>query len=208
MAKSNWATIAWNEKNEHSTGVFEVDDSISVEAYKNWLYLRDKQGWTKEGPYSEPVVAEIWSGELVYKNVQIIAKRVDLQNAMLFYCRTGYMNNAEKPYRHMLGICCYGFEGENWVGVTYPLIEELKLWIEQIEEDSNIVWAPNDLEVPDDSKSFNQGTMYLVEEITGQDPEEVLSQIQDEKVPLMMRMLGCEDKARSSASIVKEEVKK
>jgi len=193
MAKSNWATLAWDENNKSSTGVFKIDESISVEAYKNWIYLRDKTGWSEGGSYMDPTVAEIWSGELNYKKVRIIAKRLDLQNAMLFYCRTGYQDDEKTPYRHMLGICCYGFEGGSWVGVTYPLVEELKLWIEQIEEDYNIVWIPKDMEVPDDSKSFNQGTMYLVEKITGESAEDILPEIQDEKTPLMMKMFGEEE---------------
>ena len=189
MAKSNWATVAWDEKNQDSIGIFKLDDSLSVEAYKNWIYIYDKEGWTDGGSYVEPCVAQIWEGEINYKKVKIAAKRIDLQNAMLFYCRTGWPNSEKDPYRHMLGICCYGFDDDDWVGVTYPLIEELESWIEYLKQESNIVWVPNDVIVPNESKSFNQGSMYLVKEITGASEEEILPYIQDEEKPLLSKAL-------------------
>lgn len=75
MALSNWETLAVNAKGEPINGVFVSKLGVSVEFYKNWLYVRDPKGWLEGGHFIEPTVMKVESCELAYKDVRIIAKR-------------------------------------------------------------------------------------------------------------------------------------
>lgn len=134
MAKSNWATLAWNEKGELSDRL-TVGDTW-VEPYKNWIYVHDPQAWREDDSFSEDVVMEVQHGSFRYRSIRFSAKRMSLQNAMLFLVERGWYHELEddpSAYNCLFGICCYGYDDDSWIGVTPELIEELRKWTEELD---------------------------------------------------------------------------
>jgi hypothetical protein len=124
MALSNWDTMALNEKGEPSHGEFTSPCGVSVEFYKNWLYVRDAKAWQEGGGYTEPTVMEIQPGDIRYKDVHILALRGP-QNGVFAVVWTGYGDEV----KGMAGCGVYGYEGMEWIGVT-P--ESLTWWVAKL----------------------------------------------------------------------------
>jgi hypothetical protein len=88
MALSNWDTLAISETGESINGKITSACGVTVEFYKNWLYVQDPKGWHGDGAFSEPVVMEIRSGSLEYHDVRIEAARGP-QNGCYAIVKTG-----------------------------------------------------------------------------------------------------------------------
>lgn len=155
MALSNWDTLAVDEAGEPTNGVFASPLGVTVEIYKNWLYVRDPRGW-QEGAFTEPTVMQVDSGHLIYKDVQITATRGPKSG---IYCvvesaiyppdlGTDCPRCTEKwhkaecpdyvPVRHlvMAGIGCSGYVGKKWVGIADAEKKFLSDWIGRSHEEA------------------------------------------------------------------------
>jgi hypothetical protein len=142
MALSNWDTLAVDENGESTNGVFISKLGVSVEFYKNWLYVRDEKAWQDGGRFVSPTVMQIEEGTLSYKDVNIVARRGPQNGVYAVIQTTIYPPTITedcskckvkaKAYRHeascpdfvdtkyvvMVGCGVYGYSGEEWVGVT------------------------------------------------------------------------------------------
>jgi len=155
VALSNWDTWAMDSDGKSTNGVF-ADGDVSIIIYKNWLYVEDKSAWEEGKRYVEPVVMEINSGELTYKGIEIRAIRGPKQG---IYC---LVNNREG---FMLGIGCYGYVGEDFIGVTEAEIEHLKRWV--LAEDIFYGDLEEKLKGIDfmSGGRFNQGDAYFADKL-------------------------------------------
>jgi hypothetical protein len=158
MALSNWDTLAIDLDGNPTNGVFKSPKSgITVEIYKNWVYVRDAKAW-HEGRYVNDVVLEIQSGSLHYQEVSIEAVRGP-QNGIYVACWTVDYNvkdeKGKAKYHGMIGCGVYGFSDEDWVGVTKESLEFLKDWItrkHQVFDDAEIAFHVEDFVRSDRSK--------------------------------------------------------
>jgi len=155
MALSNWATFAIDQNNKMFGGDF-MANGVSVEIYKNWLYIRDPAGWTDHGAFSKPVVMEVQSGDINYKGIEIYAERGPKEGV---YCviSTGYVHL--NSFRFIVGIGCYGYEGEDWVGVDVAEIAFLRAMLDRMDDHR---FRDVDL---DGGRQYNQGDLYIASKL-------------------------------------------
>jgi len=124
MSLSSWDTLAFNTEGEACNGVLVVGNA-SVEIYKNWLYVRNKEMWKeKEGQFTNNVIAEINHGHVELSRFDIIAKRHDEQNS-IFVCATSGYGEDKKV---LVGIGCYGF------------LDTARIYVEKMGLDPNKEW--------------------------------------------------------------------
>jgi len=116
MALSNWDTAALNHKGEPINGIFTSPMGVTVEIYKNWLYVRDKKAWAEGGSFVEPTIMHVTSGDFIYKDVHLVAIRGPQEGV---FAVVWSWDKERKNVLGMVGCGVYGFtdEGE-WVGVT------------------------------------------------------------------------------------------
>lgn len=175
MALSNWDTLAVSLEGEPHGGVFVSPGGVRVEFYKNWIYVYDEKGWTEGGNYVEPCVMELQYGSVTYKDVTIQAVRGP-QNGV-YGAAWSYKPNKETEkyeYTGMIGCGVYGFEGEEWVGVTPASVEFLKQILSHsmptYNEDEIRDWMEQFPEGGDNREEFEKG---LRESMTYDFPEEI-----------------------------------
>jgi len=157
VALSNWDTVAVDENGEPTDGRFTSPLGISVELYKNFLYVRDETSWRRGGPYVEPTVMSIDHGELIYLDVSVYAVRGP-KNGIYTAVWTGYPH--EPTWKAMVGIGCYGYDDDRWVGVQARDIIFLRTML-------HAESVPPPLALIDFSKveRVNQGDRYLAEKV-------------------------------------------
>jgi len=142
MALSNWDTFAVTHTGEPIRGAFKSPNGIVVEVYKNQLYIHDDQSWTDTRSFTKPVVLEVNSGTLQYKDVHVFAVRGPKNGVYFAVWSTQYHENTKEvvdgiekevyvppTYTGMVGIGCYGYggpAGDDWVGVEQSDIDFLK----------------------------------------------------------------------------------
>lgn len=114
MALSNWDTLSVNHLGESTCGDFESPKGVKVEIYKNWIYVHDEQGWS-EGGFTKPVVMQIQSGVVHYKDVEMGVFRGP-QGGVFVIAHSGYEHRGD--FTGMIGCGVYGYEGDEFVGVT------------------------------------------------------------------------------------------
>lgn len=157
MALSNWDTLAVNEEGKSITGTFISPSGVVVEIYKNYIAVRDPQAWKEGCGFSEPTIMVVNEGNFTYKDVQILATRGPKEGIYLAVT-SGHFS--DKTLKCMLGIGCYGFDVDKWVGIEDREIDYLQSKLEK--------WAYNydiDPEVAkislDKSTRYNQGDAYF-----------------------------------------------
>lgn len=154
MALSNYDSMAVNAKGEPTNGVFTSKLGVTVEVYKNWIYVRDPKAWQPGGSYIEPTVAQVEEGLLTYKDVHIAAKRGPKNGIYCVVTSQSYDYAPPRGCKHcgkknepgkkekefhasgcpavfaaMLGIGCYAYVGQKFVGVTKAEVKFLKDWL-------------------------------------------------------------------------------
>ena len=171
MALSNWDTCAFDANGKPSGGVITVkrsnDQTAQVEIYKNWLYVRATDMWTKGYSYVEPTIAEIQYGDVQIAGFRIYATRGP-QNSVLTFVEAGWKHLAKSGEGHydcMCGIGCYAFKGDECVGVQQDTFDKLgafliKLKTESIVDDDYIqkILAVSPMR-------FNQGDGFFAEKL-------------------------------------------
>ena len=162
MARSNWYTTAFNEKGETVEGVFTVGN-VTVEAYKNWLYVRDPDAWLEHGGFSKPTIMEVTHGEIKYKNVSILAERLDAQSAIVFAITTGWKHNDD--FRGIYGSCGYGYDDHNWIGMNMDNQLDFLQFLEDLEYVDPEEGAREKIRTSLKKASYNQGTLYLYRKV-------------------------------------------
>lgn len=113
MALSNWDTFAMDLHGCPVHGSFTSTQGVTVEVYKNGLYVNDPETW-KEGTFSKPVVASIEEGSLRYRDVYIWAIRGPQDGIYACIWERNYNPNQTNG---IIAIGVYGYDGENWTGI-------------------------------------------------------------------------------------------
>lgn len=120
MALSNWDTLAVDHKGESVGGSWTSPAGVTVEFYKNWLYVRHPKAWTKASSFIKPVIMQINSGDFTYLDVNIHAVRGPKNGVYAAIWTSKYQEQSKEkgaPYvpptvTGMVGIGCYGFKNE------------------------------------------------------------------------------------------------
>jgi len=181
MALSNWDTFAMDHENKPCCGVYISPQGISVEIYKNWIYLKDKD-WNKVG-YWHPVM-EIYDSKMSYKDVNIASKFIN----HTIYVATWSGYNYDKSVKGMVGIGTMGHDVKSqYVGVTAKHLIRLKKFLNS----RSIVYS---VEIPQvlknlnlqKGKRFNQGDKFFSKTI-GTDIQ--CSSIDEAKEPIFSRLI-------------------
>ena len=160
MALSNWSTLTWDKDGKPSGSKLEAE-GVSVEIYKNWLYIRDENSWNEEFRYAKPTIMEMSEGQIKYHGFSIIARSGG--NGELFVVAE-YNNRGYTEKSQLIGIAAYGYDRDNYVGITDKVKEEFFNWIKTSREDW---WFPInvDLDKIKDCEQFNQGDMFFSKEL-------------------------------------------
>jgi hypothetical protein len=109
VALSNWDTLAFNAKGQASPGEVENRHGVTLEIYKNWLYVRDPKTWKEGRQYTKPVIAEIGEGTIQIGGFDIVAKRCGQNGVMVV---AGYHSAKYKRHYFFGGIGCSGYKNE------------------------------------------------------------------------------------------------
>jgi hypothetical protein len=195
MALSNWDTLALTAEGP-CNGAFTSPLGVTVEIYKNWLYVRDPEAW-REGRYTEPVIMEIQHGEVNYRDVCILAQRGP-QNGVYVMVWSGYEWNPGADM--MVGCGVYGFserqsdevevkpEDYQWLGVTDESLAFLRqMVVERLDQDWHEPHAILADSVWEGAVRFNQGDAFFM------GADEAATAVGDGEAPLIMQMLGDQD---------------
>lgn len=123
MALSNWDTLAINNQGKGCDGTFGNKD-VSIDIYKNWVYLRSPKMWHEGMSYVKPTIASINHGNINIGGLQIEARRGP-QNAIFVFAYHSYTTPKNKyKHKYFAGIGCYGFydkikEYFGWANLPY-----------------------------------------------------------------------------------------
>lgn len=158
MALSNWATLAWNENGEPCDGSLKAE-GVSIDIYKNWIYVRDENAWKEGSVFNKPTIMEISEGQIEYHRFKIIVSRS--QNGALFVVAE-YISKDQKENKQLMGIGAYGYDDANYVGVTEETKEEFFNWIKTSKEDWQFTILVDVTKIKD-FKTFNQGDQYIAD---------------------------------------------
>lgn len=190
MALSNWDTWALDEKGEPIPGSFTSPLGVEVEVYKNWLYVQDERAWVEGGAYIRPIIMEIQSGELTYKDVHVSALRGPQEGVYAVVYTTRYPPHVEgepyKPptYTGMIGVGVYGYHGEEWVGV----LPESIAWFREQVKNAEKMDVPREFRDLDWSKGrrFNQGDAFFAKNLGFETPA---TREGETETPILSQML-------------------
>jgi len=147
MALSNWDTWAKDFDNKTVLGIFETKQ-VKVEIYKNWLYVTVGD-----------VLMTMHEGEISINDIYIRATRGP-QSGVYVFCKAGYKHN--NNLKGMIGCGVYGYEDEEFVGVTQKCIEFFKKKVE-IWEEEYCIGVPENFTF--DGKRYNQGDAYFAKKL-------------------------------------------
>lgn len=181
MALSNWDTFTMTHEGKPCGGVFTSPQGVSVEIYKNWIYLRDKD-WNKVKDWSP--VMEIYDSRTHYKDVNIASKFIN----HTIYVATWSGYDYDKSVHGMVGIGTMGYDVKGkYVGVTEKHITRLKKFLNE----KSIIYS---VEIPDilknidlhKGKRFNQGDKFF-SKTTGTDIQ--CSSIDEAKEPIFSQLI-------------------
>lgn len=202
MALSDYDHLAYDQTFASIPGSFTSPLGVSVDLYKNWVYIRDPRAW-RDGTFVEPTVAQLLEGDLRYMDVGIKAKRGP-QRGIYLIVTSGY--NYDDTFRAMIGIACSGWrrrpwaKNENkrhyWVGVSLTCLSFLSTWLASDECD----FLPDELRIvppADQLLRYNQGDAYLAEHLDIPAP---VSEVGAAEQPLMIQAIRARHEPSPSGS--------
>jgi hypothetical protein len=125
MALSNWDLLAIGKNGKSCDGIVK-GKIASLEIYKNWAYVSSEKMYQDGGPYINPIIASVSSGDLQIGRLHINAIRHSLQNSIFVFVNAStYDNNSKEHSNYFAGIGCYGYytkikEFLKWKGIEFP----------------------------------------------------------------------------------------
>lgn len=185
MALSNWDLMTLSHEGKSMNGKHISPLGVEVSIYKNWIYIEDNKAW-QEGAFTKPITMKINSCELVYKDTTILSKTVDNTIYLITWNGYDYLNNVSG----MIGIGCYGYSRNEYIGVTMKMIEVLYKYINSKRFiDNNIPQKFKDIDLKKAIR-FNMGDSFFNSQL-GTDKQ--CSNIGDAKEPILNKLLKEED---------------
>lgn len=213
MALSNWDTFALDHEGQPNSGSFTSDMGVTVESYKNWLYVYDEAAWVDGGAFSKPVIMHVNEGNVSYKDVHILAVRGPKNGIYFCVYSSKYEKQEEgQPYKGpiikgIVGIGCSGYSSRGkWLGVGSREVAFLKNHL-LLKTDTYVLRIGkkiskhkfNYYDIPEvfqkldlsKGKRFNQGDAFFALNLgtplqasePGDAPEPIFSQIVDKVFP-------------------------
>lgn len=172
MALSNWDTLALTHEGKSCNGVFVSPLGVTVEFYKNWVYVRDPQAWRSAGGWAEPTVMEVQHGELRYQDVHIQAWRGPQRG---IYAVVSAWNRTTDLYTGMVGCGVYGYkqsnledEDDGWVGVLPTSVVWFQGRLTKTYKGTCLPWLKGFR--LDGATRFNQGDAYFAKALGVETP--------------------------------------
>lgn len=185
MALSNWAILGLNENGVTEGELQNKQLGYTVEIYKSWVYIRDPQAYREESGYKNDIVMKIdETSELKYQNMYIDVWK-PVSNEVYVAARTGYYHDDDSDVNILLGCGVYGYEGEEWSGVTD---EHMKKLLKHLSETTVI--RNHSISIPDDPDEYNFGDLAILER-TGSDPE-INELYQSDEDPIFQQIIDQE----------------
>lgn len=180
MALSNWDTAAWDQDGNPIEGKLTVGQ-ISIEIYKNWIYVRDPERWAKGlYGYSNNVVMEIQFGDITYRGFRIRAVRGP-QNSIMAVVEHGY--KFQGNYQAMFAIGGYAYYRNKCVGVQQKTIEKFRTV--KYFQDEGIIFPEFKV-----LRRYNQGDAFLSKELFGAKIKDVCTEVGKQNPTLMEQVFG------------------
>lgn len=173
MALSNWDTLAIDHTSSPVEGSFAASSGeLSVDIYKNWIYIRSEEMWHEGSGFSCPTVMEIQEGVFRFGRVNALVVRGPSEGVYLCAWETTYVKDMPPMTRLMAGMGIYGYRGGEWVGVTEEHVTFLKQLIESKVAEHEL---PQDFLSLDwtAARRFNQGDAFFAGEFGVETPDAV-----------------------------------
>lgn len=123
MALSSWDTLAFTIGGP-SVATLTTPMGVTVEIYKNWLYVRDPESWRTGATHRTPVVMQAERGDFVYQDLWVDSVRGPQCGVFMV---AGYGNRMD-PKHALAGCGVYGWAsggGEKYIGVSQESVEFL-----------------------------------------------------------------------------------
>lgn len=167
MALSNWDTLAVTEAG--AADEITTSRGVSIQIYKNWLYLRDPQAWREGRGFIKPTVAEIRSGDLSYADLHVVATRGPQDGVYVVAVEGSFAWQKQI----LIGCGVYGWhpraghgmpvsDPEAWLGVSQESQAFLKGFAASVLEE----WSATVPEgIWDAAGRLNQGDKFLAERL-------------------------------------------
>ena len=179
MALSNWDTFAASTEPGREGGVFPLGRGLSAEVYKNWLYIRQDGREGVLGSVNE-------AGDMHLGDASLVVRRTDEDSTVLVVARRGY-GETEAGFA---AIGCYGFEGEDWIGVRPHQVEALTALVRSAEVPFSPACMDALLAAIGKGGRFNQGDAFFARELAGLGGSDVATPVGEAEEPVALRMLG------------------
>lgn len=180
MALSNWAITALDNIDGKTDGEL-VDNALDykINIYKSNVFIYDKQSFRENSGYRNNLVMKIEDNSfLKYHNIRIDTWHPE-SNEVYVTATIGYRHQNESEFRAFAGCGVYGYEGEEWVGVTDEQWEKL---IEHIESSELVREDDFDL-CRENEQQYNLGDKTITERMN--EPRDIEDLYEDESDPLL-----------------------
>lgn len=180
MALSNWDIAAWNKDGIPTVGNITVNN-ITVEIYKNWIYVRDQECWKEEYVgFGQNVVMQIQFGDIEYRGFRIQAVRGP-QDSIMAVVRYGY--NQDENYQALYAIGGYAYYRNKCIGITEKTIERFR---------KHKFFREECIEFPEfkELRRYNQGDAFIVKELYGNSPKTVCTRVGEQSNTILSQLLG------------------
>lgn len=183
MALSNWDCLAFDNEGNPTEGViYGFRKGTSVEIYKNWAHVRDKNMWNKECHHTDNVIAQIVNGSIEISEFSIESIRGHNERAIFIYVECTKFTNYRKNYK----ITRKKFCGIGDISpITKTTYNEFIRWLKKLREDNYINdkdWFDKIMKAEpmryNQGDSFFQGSKKSMTKI-GEHDKSILSQALD-----------------------------
>ncbi len=133
MALSNWDTLAVDLDGKPVDGTFTSPLGITVEFYKNWIYVHDPKGWQEGGHFVHDTVMQVQEGKFTYQDVSVEAIRGPQEGIYAVVYWNSFKKDENgiyvKKMTGMVGCSVYGTVKSKWVGVSKNCVKFLQSYI-------------------------------------------------------------------------------
>lgn len=183
MALSDYDTLAINHTGAATNGSFISPLGVSVDLYKNWIYVRDPDAW-QPGAYVRPTIMEIQDGFIRYRDVTIVAmRRIKPTRSIFALAYSGY--NYDSSYSGMVGVAGIGWRRDEFTGITNEHLAILRDWLGSIRDRHQMTDAMVRVGFEPVAR-FNQGDAYIAKHLGFDAP---MSDPGNADVPLLIQAI-------------------
>jgi hypothetical protein len=191
MALSNWDTLAINRDGHATTGDLTTPKGVVVEIYKNWIHITDNK---TKFPDGAPLSFSIDHGKITYRDLNVYAERGPQDGVFLIAWWSDWQEAPEPKiiWDGIVAVGCYGFSGDEWIGVEEESVKFLSEMIERAHQEfviNDYMFASIDFT---NAIRYNQGDAYFAQK--GFVEGGIGTRVGEVEQPVMIQMLKNEKK--------------